>query len=44
METRKKQISTIDENVATFPKQVQDILQKLRQTIKKNQRHKPRKP
>jgi uncharacterized protein YdhG (YjbR/CyaY superfamily) len=36
METRKKQISTIDEYISTFPKQIQDILQRLRQTIKES--------
>jgi uncharacterized protein YdhG (YjbR/CyaY superfamily) len=36
MERRKKQANTIDEYIAAFPKQIQDILQKLRQTIKES--------
>jgi uncharacterized protein YdhG (YjbR/CyaY superfamily) len=34
MERKKKQANSIDEYVSKFPKQIQDILQKLRQTIK----------
>jgi uncharacterized protein YdhG (YjbR/CyaY superfamily) len=34
MERKKKQVGTIDEYIAVFPKQIQDILQELRQTIK----------
>lgn len=34
MQAPKKQFETIDEYIATFPKNVQEILQKLRQTIK----------
>jgi uncharacterized protein YdhG (YjbR/CyaY superfamily) len=36
MERKKKQINTIDEYIAIFPKQIQSILQKLRQTIKES--------
>nr|MDO8079560.1 DUF1801 domain-containing protein [Candidatus Freyarchaeota archaeon] len=36
MERKKKQVNTINEYIATFPKQIQDILQKLRQTIKES--------
>ena len=34
MQAPKKQFKTIDEYVATFPQNVQEILQELRQTIK----------
>jgi uncharacterized protein YdhG (YjbR/CyaY superfamily) len=34
MKKAKKQIETIDEYIATFPKDVQDILEGLRQTIR----------
>jgi uncharacterized protein YdhG (YjbR/CyaY superfamily) len=33
---KKKQVNTIDEYIATFPKQIQDILQELRQTIRES--------
>mgnify|MGYP006269424957 CR=1 FL=1 len=33
---RKRKVGTIDEYIAAFPKQIQDILQKLRQTIKES--------
>ncbi|WXG42250.1 MAG: DUF1801 domain-containing protein [Candidatus Freyarchaeum deiterrae] len=36
MERKKKQVNTIDEYIAIFPKPIQDILQKLRQTIKES--------
>ncbi len=35
MDTPKKKFETIDEYIATFPKDVQDILEKLRLTIRK---------
>ena len=35
MTASKKQFGTIDEYIETFPKQVQSILEKLRQTIRK---------
>ena len=34
MERKRKQASTIDEYIATFPKEIQNILQKLRQVIR----------
>jgi uncharacterized protein YdhG (YjbR/CyaY superfamily) len=34
MERKRKRANTIDEYIAAFPKEIQDILQKLRQTIK----------
>ena len=34
METPKKQFKTIDEYIATFPQDIQDTLEKLRQTIR----------
>jgi uncharacterized protein YdhG (YjbR/CyaY superfamily) len=33
---RRKQFSTIDEYIASFPKQIQDILKELRRTIKES--------
>ncbi|MGB8217096.1 MAG: DUF1801 domain-containing protein [Candidatus Methanoperedens sp.] len=36
MTIAKKQFKTIDEYISTFPKNVRDILEKLRQTIKKS--------
>lgn len=36
MTTTKKQFKTINEYISTFPKNVQDILEKIRQTIKKS--------
>jgi len=36
MATRKKEFKTIDEYIATFPKNVQGILEELRQTIKES--------
>lgn len=35
MNTSKKQFETIDEYIGTFPKEVQSILEKIRQTIRK---------
>ena len=35
METSKKQFKTIDEYIKTFPQDVQAVLQKMRQTIRK---------
>ncbi len=35
MTTSKKQFRTIDEYIKTFPNDVQSILEKMRQTIKK---------
>ena len=35
MITHKKQFKTIDEYISTFPKKTQDILEKVRKTIKK---------
>jgi len=36
MATPKKQVKTMDEYIATFPKNVQDILEKLRRVIKES--------
>jgi uncharacterized protein YdhG (YjbR/CyaY superfamily) len=36
MERRSKRVNTIDEYIASFPKPIQDILQKLRQTIQES--------
>jgi uncharacterized protein YdhG (YjbR/CyaY superfamily) len=36
MATPKKQINTIDEYIAIFPKNVQEILEKIRNTIRKS--------
>jgi uncharacterized protein YdhG (YjbR/CyaY superfamily) len=36
MEIKKKQIRTIDEYIATFPESIQEILEKIRQTIKES--------
>lgn len=34
----KKQLKTIDEYIATFPKEVQDVLEKIRSTIRESAR------
>ena len=36
MERRKKQVNAIDDYIALFPKQIQEVLQELRQTIKES--------
>ena len=36
METKRKQFKTIDEYIASFPKNVQDILERLRQVVKES--------
>lgn len=36
MTKSKKQLKTIDEYIATFPKEVQDVLEKIRSTIRES--------